>query len=294
MKFFLLTSAMAVLGAAFLTQSDLPAVVKSHVTILQDAKSLKAEFTVTKLSGGLEKGTLTYSKAGMYKIDMPSKLIESDGKMVWTLNKQANTYTEMPASLAPTKDFHIWAWAAFFSADALKGAKDFTVKGNKTIKGVPVTEYAGKMSNDKAFSLFLDLKTGVARGASNSEVVVMAQGEIVLGKEVMDVKEFTFVPPAGAKKEEKPTANSITYSQVETILKANCLPCHSAGNRKAGLSVDSYEGVMAKVVAGNAMNSGLFRSIGGPRATMPQGKAPLAKTDLDIIEGWINAGAKNQ
>jgi outer membrane lipoprotein-sorting protein len=294
MKFFILSSAMAVLGTAFLPQTDLPGVVKSHVSILQEAKSLKAEFTVTKLSGGLEKGTLVYSKTGMYKIDMPSKLIESDGKMVWTFNKQANSYTEMPASLAPTKEFNVWAWAAFFSTDALKGTKDYVVKGNRTIKGIPVTEYLAKMANDKAFSLFMDLKTGVARGASNSEVVIMAQGDIVLGKEAMDIKDFTFMPPAGAKKEEKPAESSITYSQVETILKANCLPCHSSGNRKAGLSVDSYEGVMAKIVAGNAMNSGLFRSIAGPRATMPQGKAPLAKTDLDIIEGWIKAGAKNQ
>jgi mono/diheme cytochrome c family protein len=149
------------------------------------------------------------------------------------------------------------------------------------------------MANDKPFSLFIDAKSGVARGASNADFIVLAQGDLTVGKDVLDIKEFTFMPPAGAKKEEKPTADSVTYAQVETILKANCLPCHSAGNRKAGLSVDSYEGVMAKVVAGNAANSGLFRSISGPRASMPQGRAPLSKADLDTIETWINAGAKN-
>lgn len=292
MKFFLLTSSLAVLGSAFLTQSDLPGAVKSHVMILQDTKSFKADFVVQKLSGGLEKGSLVYSKAGMFKIDMPTKLVTSDGKMVWTLNKQANTYTEVPASMAPTKEFAVWAWSAFFSADALKGTKDYVMKGSRSIKGVPVTEYTAKMANDKPFSLFMDLKTGVARGVSNSEFIILAQGDMTLGKEAMDVKEFTFVPPAGAKKEEKPTAESITYAQVETVLKANCMPCHSAGNRKAGLSVDSYEGVMAKIVAGNASNSGLFRSISGPRPSMPQGKAPLAKAEVDLIEGWINAGAK--
>jgi outer membrane lipoprotein-sorting protein len=104
MKFFLLSSSLAVLGSALLTQSDLPGAVKSHLTILQEAKSFKADINVQKLSGGLEKGSLVYSKGGMFKIDMPAKLIESDGKMVWTFNKMANTYTEVPASLAATKD----------------------------------------------------------------------------------------------------------------------------------------------------------------------------------------------
>lgn len=294
MKFILLSSSLAVIGSAIFTQSEIPVAVKTHVTILQEAKSFKAEFSVQKLSGGSEKGTVIYSKTGMFKIDLPSKLVESDGKLVWTYNKAANTYTEVPASVAPTKDLAVWAWAAFFSADALKGTKEYALKGSRTIKGSSVTEYTAKMANEKPFTLFIDAKTGVARGIANPEFIILAQGEMMIGKEALDAKDFTFVPPAGAKKEEKPAADSITYSQVETILKANCLPCHSAGNRKAGLAVESYEGVMAKITAGNANNSGLFRSIAGPRATMPQGKAPLSKADLDIIEGWINAGAKNQ
>ena len=293
MKFLLLSSALAVLGSAMFTQSDLPGAVKGHVAILQDAKSLKADFVIQKLSGGIEKGSLVYAKGGMFKIDTVTKLVESDGKMIWTLNKAANTYTEIPASLAPTKEFAVWAWAPFFSADALKGTKDYASKGSRIIKGSSVTEYAAKMANDKAFSLFIDASTGIARGASNSEVIVLAQGDLKIGKDAMDIKDFTFTPPAGAKKEEKPAADSITYPQVESILKANCLPCHSSGNRKAGLSVESYEGVMAKVVASNAANSGLFRSVSGPGASMPKGRAPLSKADVDTLEGWINAGAKN-
>jgi hypothetical protein len=224
---------------------------------------------------------------------MPSKLIESDGKLVWTLDKTANTYTEVPASVAATKDSAVWAWAAFFSADALKGTKDFVAKEQRTIKGSVVVEYTAKMANDKPFSLFIDAKTGIARGANVADSIILAQGDMVIGKEALDAKEFTFVTPAGATKVEKPAPNSVTYAQVDTILKANCLPCHSAGGRKAGLSVDSYEGVMTKVSAGNAAGSALFRSVSGPRANMPQGRAPLGKADLDLIEAWINGGAKN-
>jgi uncharacterized membrane protein len=132
----------------------------------------------------------------------------------------------------------------------------------------------------------------VARGAGNADVIVLATGDITVGKDAMDIKDFTFVPPVDAKKIDKP-ADTATYAQVETILKANCLPCHSSGSRKSGLSVDSYEGVMAKVVAGNSGNSALYKSVAGPRANMPQGRAPLSKADTDTIAAWIDAGAKN-
>ena len=291
MKFLIFPAALALLTTGMLSQSELPGPIKGHVALLQDAKSLKVSFTVQKLSGGLEKGTLVYSKPGMFKIDTPNKLVESDGKLVWTLDKQANTYTEVPASKAPTKEFAVSAWSAFFNDDAMKGTKEYMSKGSRTIRGASVTEYSAKMANDKAFTLFLDDKTGVARGTSNSDAIVLASGDIAVGKDALDIKDFTFVPPADAKKIEKPVGP--TYAQVETILKANCLPCHSAGSRKAGLSVDSYEGVMAKVVAGNSGNSGLYRSVAGARASMPQGRAPLSKEDTDLIAAWIDAGAKN-
>lgn len=291
MKLFLLSSALAIVASGLVSQSDLPGPVKGHLTLLQDAKSLKVNFSVTKLSGGVEKGSLVYSKVGMYKIDTASKLIESDGKLLWTLDKQANTYTEIPASLAPTKDFAVWAWAPFFSAEALKGSKEYVAKGSRTLRGSAVSEYTAKMANDKPFTLFLDDKTGVARGAGNADFIVLATGDITVSKDAIDAKDFTFVPPADAKKVEKPA--EVSYAQVEAILKANCLPCHSAGNRKAGLSVDSYDGVMAKVTAGNGAGSSLYRSVAGPRASMPQGRAPLSKADTDTIKAWIDGGAKN-
>ncbi len=290
MKLLLLSSLVILTGA--LAQSELPGPIKAHVNLLQDAKSLKADFTVQKLGGGIEKGTLLYSKTGLFKIDTPATLTESDGKMVWTYNKTSNTYTEIPASLAATKDPAVWAWAAFFNVEALKGTKDYVPKGSRTLRGSAVSEFSAKMANDKAFTLYLDAKTGVARGMGNADAIVLATGDIILGKVGLDIKDFTFIPPAGATKIEKPAADSITYAMVETILKANCLPCHSATSMKSGLSVESYEAVMRKVTAGNASASGLFRSISGPRATMPQGKAPLSKADQDTIEVWINAGAK--
>ena len=291
MKFLLLFAALAMFTTGMLSQSELPGPVKGSITLLHDAKSLKVTFAIQKLSGGVEKATLVYSKEGMYKIETQNKLVESDGKILWTLDKQANTYTEVPASKAPTKEFAVWAWSSFFNDDALKGTKEYAAKPSRTLRGASVTEYNAKMANDKAFTLFLDDKTGVTRGAGNSEFIVLATGDITVGKDALDTKDFTFVPPTDAKKVEKPVGP--TYAQVEAVLQANCLPCHSAGNHKAGLSVDAYEGDMAKVVAGNSGNSGLYKSIAGSRANMPQGRAPLSKVDTDLIAAWIDAGAKN-
>lgn len=293
MKFILIPSCLALFGTAVLTQSDAPAAIKSHVSILQTAKTFKTDFTVRKLSGGQpEKGTLMYSKTGMFKIETSGKLTVSDGKMVWVLNKEKNTYTEAPASLARTKEGDVWAWAGFFNEDPFKGVKDFQSMGSKTIQGASLSVYAAKLPGDKLVTLYLDPKSGVAKGYSNTEVLVMG-GEMTLGKEPGDAKDFAFTAPAGAKKEEVKPESSLTFADIEPILKASCSGCHNSGNPKSGLAVDSYAGVMKKVTAGDASSSSLYRVISGPRPSMPKGGAPLPKESVEKIQGWINGGAKN-
>ena len=294
MKSILLASMAAIFGTALFTQADAPAIIKGNISALHDAKSFKAELTVRKLTGGSpEKEAVSYSKDGMFKIDSASTLTVSDGKMVWVLDKKANTYSEAPASLSRTKNPDVWAWASFFSADAFKGIKEYTVKSTKTIMGNSVTEVVLKNANDKEITLYVDAKTGVDRGMVGTELLVLA-GQMAISKDPIDAKEFAFTPPAGAKKEEiKP--DSASFADVQKILIANCQGCHNDGNAKAGLSVDSYTGIMRKVVAGDAASSGLYRSVSGSRPKMPAGgAAPLSQKDRDTIAAWINAGAKNE
>lgn len=292
MKSILFTSALALFGTAILTQTDLPAPVKNHVKTLSETQYFTAKFSVRKVSGGLDNETLAYAKGGKFKIDTPSQLAVSDGKTVWILNKQANTYSEAPASLARTKAADVWAWAAFFNEDALKGTKEYEPKGTRTVKSVAMTEFAGKTEKGVPFSLYLDQKTGIARGYSSGDLIILAT-DILASKNEADAKEFTFTAPAGAKKEEpKPEAESVSYASVESILKNSCLGCHNSGNAKAGLAVDSYEGVMKKVTAGDAAASALYRSISGSKPRMPKGGAPLSQKDQETIAAWINGGAK--
>lgn len=294
LKSIIATSVATFFGAALLTQVEAPSIVKNHAAALQSAKSFKIDLSVRKVTGGAPiKETVEYSKDGMFKIDTPTSLSISDGKTVWTLNKEANTYTEGPANLARTKEIDVWAWASFFNAEAFKGAKEFVVKGSRNLPGGPATEVSVKLANDKEVTLFIDGKSGVAKGLLNAEWLIVG-ANITVSKDPLDPKGFAFAAPAGAKKEEPKAIIGASFADAQKILVNNCQGCHNSGNAKAGLAVDSYAGIMKKVTPGDAENSALYKSISGSRPRMPKGGAPLSKADQDTIAGWINAGAKNE
>jgi hypothetical protein len=51
-----------------------------------------------------------------------------------------------------------------------------------------------------------------------------------------------------------------------------------------------------RVIPGNAADSLLWRKLAGVNLCMdrmPQGRAPLTTTQIDMIRDWINAGAPN-
>jgi outer membrane lipoprotein-sorting protein len=286
---FLLTSSSIFLAGAY--QSDVPSALKSHHAGLVAAKSLKLSVTSQKLSGGSEKLTLLYSKPSSFKIDSATRLTVSDGKMVWNYNKTTKTYTEEPVSMVRTKDADTWVWSSFFDAEALKGIKEATTKGNRALRGVQVTEVAVKRGND-TFTFYLDVANGVVRGFGNSDSIVFAS-ELTVGKEIANEKEFAFVPPVGATKEEPKPLDAVTYASVEKIFAQSCVRCHSSSNSKGNYAMDSYTGVMKRVKAGDASGSVMFQYIKGIRQPqMPKGGS-LSSADLDAIEAWINAGAKN-
>ena len=99
--------------------------------------------------------------------------------------------------------------------------------------------------------------------------------------------------------------------QVQPILDANCVACHQTGSAQQGLILESglSFGALAKSSAelpsmkliqpGSADTSYLFRKVsgshmdvGGKGARMPLGGA-LQADDVDTIQRWIAAGAKN-
>jgi len=96
---------------------------------------------------------------------------------------------------------------------------------------------------------------------------------------------------------------TLTYADVEPILKARCAECHTGdgdGVKASGFSVDSYETVMKGtklgpvIVAGSAESSSLYRMVSGktdPQIKMPHGKTSLSDEQIATLMTWIDQGA---
>jgi hypothetical protein len=87
--------------------------------------------------------------------------------------------------------------------------------------------------------------------------------------------------------------------QVQPILAARCLECHSQDKRKGGLSLATYADALdggrtgAAVRAGNARGSLLVQRIRGEvTPQMPMGKTALGESEIALIGRWIDEGAR--
>jgi cytochrome c553 len=85
------------------------------------------------------------------------------------------------------------------------------------------------------------------------------------------------------------------YEEVQRILTAHCVSCHSEDLASAGLRLDSFEALMEGEVvqAGSSQTSELMVRIRGEGdlPQMPQGFAPLSAAQQKLIADWIDAGA---
>lgn len=95
------------------------------------------------------------------------------------------------------------------------------------------------------------------------------------------------------------------------IFQERCMKCHAVGSPgcvTSGFSLESYASLMkgtkygAVVVPGNSMDSNLLRlvkhqadpSIAMPRSSTPGAPSEWLKSEqIDLIETWINQGAKD-
>jgi dipeptidyl aminopeptidase/acylaminoacyl peptidase len=85
---------------------------------------------------------------------------------------------------------------------------------------------------------------------------------------------------------------------VRPIFQRRCFGCHSASEMRAGLNLESYNGVMKGggsgeiVIAGRPTSSLLFKAIshesGAPQ--MPLGQAKLPDAEIGVIRDWIQLG----
>ena len=88
-----------------------------------------------------------------------------------------------------------------------------------------------------------------------------------------------------------PLAGADFDSAAAPILRARCLPCHSAKARSGGLSIESRDDILrggksgAVVVAGRPVDSVLLSMVAAGK--MPMGSARLPAAEVETIRRWI-------
>jgi mono/diheme cytochrome c family protein len=97
-------------------------------------------------------------------------------------------------------------------------------------------------------------------------------------------------------------AQEVRYSrQIAPIFALHCTGCHSDENPSSGFRTGSYRGLMQggmigdDIIPNNPDASILVKLIEGargPEQRMPSGAHPLSASQIQLIRGWIEEGAK--
>lgn len=290
---------LGVFALAAAQQAVLPIPLADHYKTLADAPSLTLDYTMRTIGEAPAAYKLVLSKPGEFKLTTPTGYVVSDGKTVTTYTTAKKSYTQeefTPAWVtAFAKKPEVMAWGAYLQKDpasTVEAARAVTAKEIMTITTIPV-EISFKKSS-QTVTLYIDPKLKVARGlllkSDAKEILVFAK-TVEIGKEPLPDTQFAFVAPEGSKKEE--VAVDASYTGVQAILTANCMPCHSADHHRGGFDLTNYAGVSTAVKAGDSANSVLVKAVKGVGARkMPPGDHSLTSDQIKTIETWINAGAK--
>jgi cytochrome c5 len=117
----------------------------------------------------------------------------------------------------------------------------------------------------------------------------------------------TGFPANGA---DEPAAKQLTFAaDMKPIFEATCTSCHGAKKSKAGLKMDTLEGVLKGtkkgnfVVPGKSADSRLVKIVesiaaaakdpdGKTKALHKKGVKPMTPEQIDQIKKWIDQGAK--
>jgi uncharacterized membrane protein len=104
--------------------------------------------------------------------------------------------------------------------------------------------------------------------------------------------------PASTSTDAPAAATTVSFANdVSPILQSRCFDCHGGRDTKAGLSIKSYQALMAGskngpvVIAGDPANSLLIQLI--QQGEMPKRGSKLTPDQLQILIDWITAGALN-
>jgi outer membrane lipoprotein-sorting protein len=303
MKLLALLSSSAVLVIAFAQQDaapTLPEPLASALTKLSTAKTLKVHFTKRLVGGAADAMTLEMAKDNKFKLTYTDGFIVSDGKSVYTYKKTGNTYTQVDTTDKSVAKFRsrldVLGWEAFFQTKPGSDIVSATAGADKMILGqtTKTVNVTLKPGNREA-SYFISSATGVPAGfdvkIKDKEWLILAD-KVEVGDGPLPDKDFTFEAPEGATL-VKDTGSD--FASIQQLMTDNCMPCHSADHKRAGVDLSSYDGISAAVKSGDSANSLLVKAVKGDGVDlMPKGRGPLTSDQIASLAAWIDAGAKNE
>jgi len=83
-------------------------------------------------------------------------------------------------------------------------------------------------------------------------------------------------------------STNVTYTKsIQPIINMWCLSCHSGSNPSNGLSLETYDQVVACANSGRLMGA-LRHELG--YFAMPQGGTSLSTCEINLFQKWINIG----
>lgn len=98
-------------------------------------------------------------------------------------------------------------------------------------------------------------------------------------------------------------ADPVSYTkEVRSLINVLCVACHAGGQPKAGIDLDSYEGLIksnrkgAGVVPGKSVESLIYKVLTdaqGAKHMPPKKVAQPTDKEIDLIKRWIDEGAKD-
>lgn len=104
-----------------------------------------------------------------------------------------------------------------------------------------------------------------------------------------------FLTTAGSSPLEAADAN-----EVLALFQRRCVECHGAAKQNGGLRLDSVDAVFKggksgpAISAGKAAESTLFNRLTAEgKKRMPPRGDPLPRADLELVQGWIDGGARS-
>jgi mono/diheme cytochrome c family protein len=83
------------------------------------------------------------------------------------------------------------------------------------------------------------------------------------------------------------------FRDVRPLLQRQCQGCHQPNLKSSGLDLTSFEGLAAGGKRGPGIGLIVEYMTGEKKPQMPLGQPALAAADIELVKGWIAAGAKN-